>query len=108
MKIANVSSVVDRGPLTPVHDNSRVERMTALLRRYPNIEDGERQELLTFLTQGPPDEVVRVTHLEGVEPSVRAFRADHPREFRSGWRGWLPMILFVAIAVIGVVWRLSR
>ncbi len=87
--------------------NARTDRMTTLLRRYPAIEEEERLELLNFLTNGSQEEIVQVAHLQGLEPRFEQFRADHPKQFRTGLRGWLPMIIFVLVAVIGIVWRVS-
>ena len=110
MKTANIASVRALGPsrTSPGTDETvpRVDRMADLLRRYPAIEQEDRQELLTFLTAGPPEEIVQVTYAQGLEPRFRAFRSDHPREFRTGLRGWLPMIVLVLIALLGVAWRL--
>ena len=88
-----------------VTGNARTERMTTLLRRYPQIEEEERVELLNFLTNGSPEEIVQVAHLQGLEPRFEQFRADHPKKFRTGLRGWLPMIIFILVAVAGIVWR---
>lgn len=110
MKIANVVSVHDRGPLGASSINgrpvARIDRMADLLRRYPAIEDAERRELVAFLVGGPQEEIVQVTYFHGLEPRLRAFRQDHARAFGAGVRGWLPMILFVVIAALGVGWRL--
>lgn len=110
MKIANVVSVQNRGTLDATSDKpqcgSRIDRMSTFLRRYPQIEDGERLQLLSFLTTGPQEEIVQVTHLQGLETRFHAFREDHPQEFPSGLKAWLPMILFVVIAAVGVAWRL--
>ncbi len=110
MKIANVVSVQDRGsPGTSSEEvrlNTRVERMSTLLRRYPTIEPPEREELLAFLTGGSPEEIVHVTHLPGLQPRYQTIRKDHPREFASGLRGWLPMLVFLVLALAAVAWRL--
>ena len=110
VNIASVPSVIDRGllarPSAVSQSGGKVEHMSGLLRRYPRIADPERRQLLAFLTSGPPEEVVQVVHLQGLESQVRAFRADHPREFRTGVRGWLPMIIFVLIALAALAWRL--
>lgn len=110
MKTANLSPVQNRHTRDAASDTDqsgpRVERMSSLLRRYPKIEEEERVQLLRFLTAGPQEEIVQVTHLQGLEPRFRAFRADHPREFPTGVRAWLPMILFVLLAGVGVAWRL--
>ncbi len=108
MKMANVVAVQDRDSLRSPSAKAvgRIDRMTTLLRRYPAIEDQERQEVLSFLSTGPQEEVVLVTHAEGLEPRVRAFRKDHPEAFPSGLKAWLPMIVFVVVAALGVAWRL--
>lgn len=90
-----------------VTSNARTERMTTLLRRYPEISEEERLELLAFLTNGPPEEIVQVAHLQGLEPRFLQFRGDHPKDFRTGFRGWLPMIAFILVALIGIIWRMS-
>lgn len=110
MKIANVVSVQDRGvPATSseeVRSSTRVGEMSNLLRRYPAVEQHELEELLAFLTGGCPEEVVQVTHLQGLEPRYQALRKDHPRQFPSGLRAWLPMLLFCVLALVAVAWRL--
>lgn len=110
MKIANVVSAQVRG----THDTStqevvtgrRAERMSDFLRRYPAIEDSERRELLLFLTGGPQEEIVEVTRLQGLESQYELFRRDHPREFSSTLYAWLPLILVIAIAILGAAWRI--
>ena len=103
------AQVRDPGPLTvsaPANAGSRIEMMCDLLRRYPSIEEKERMELLTFLTDGPPDEINQVIFTDGVDERYRAFRKAHPDVFPVGITAWLPIILFVLIAVGGLVWRL--
>lgn len=111
MKIANVVSVQDRddlaAPASTGSASKRLGRMADLLRAFPAIADADRLELLEFLTKGPPDDIVQVSHMQGMERSVAAFRKAHPSDFPQGWRSWLPMIVFGAIIVIAVAWRLS-
>ena len=111
MKIANVVSVQDRdsatSPAPAGRASARLGRMADLLRAYPDITDEDRVQLLEFLTAGAPDEVVQVTHMQGLEPRFAAFRKAHPRDFPQGMRGWLPMIVFAVIIVAAVAWRLS-
>jgi len=110
MKTAKVVSVQDRGSLDRSRNSgvaaSRVARMSDLLRRYPAIDDKECGQLLGFLTGGDQDEVVQVTHLQGLEGQLKAFRKDHARQFRSDLLGWLPMLLFAGLPILGVAWRL--
>jgi hypothetical protein len=108
MKTADVVSVRHLDVPATHHSNAgaNVGRMISLLQHYPNISDEERIDLLGFLTKGNPDEVVRVTLLEGLEPRVAAFRRDHPRDFPSGLRAWLPFLFLLLLAATGVAWRL--
>lgn len=109
MKILNVVPAQVRGTrgtsTQEVVTGSRAERMSNFLGRYPAIEDSERQELLNFLTGGPQEEIVDVTRLQGLESQYEVFRRDHSREFSSSVHAWLPLILFIAIAVLGAAWR---
>jgi hypothetical protein len=111
MKIANVVSVQDRDslaePAPAVSASKRLGRMADLLRAYPNISEAERVQLVDFLTKGVPEEIAQVTYMQGMEKCFAAFRKAHPRDFPQGLRGWLPMVVFGAIIVIAVVWRLS-
>ncbi|WP_166039163.1 hypothetical protein [Sphingosinicella sp. YJ22] len=111
MKIANVVSVQDRddlaAPAPTGPASKRLGRMADLLRAFPAISDEERRQLLDFLTKGMPEEIAQVTHMQGMERSFAAFRKAHPSDFPQGWRSWLPMIVFGAIIVIAVAWRLS-
>lgn len=111
MKIANVVSVQDRDSLdasAPAgRPSARLDRMADLLRAFPDISDEDRRQLLDFLTKGVPEEIAQVTHMQGMERSFAAFRKAHPRDFPQGLRSWLPMIVFGAIIVIAVAWRLS-
>ena len=79
---------------------SRAPRMTDLLRRYPNIQESERLEIIDFLKHGHPDEIAKATYLEGTEPRVIAFKKDHPEHFRSGLKMWLPWILILVAALL--------
>lgn len=81
-------------------------RMTDLLRRYPRIEDGERLELIDFLKNGHPDEVAKTVYLEGMEPRVIAFKRDHPDQFSTGFKVWLPWILVLGPLVAMMIIRL--
>ena len=81
------------------------EQMTDALRRYPNINDAERKELLDFLHEGPREEVVKATHVEGLEPRLIAFRRDHPEHFPGGFRSMLPLLLLLVVPLVALAWR---
>ena len=90
MTNANMASLV--GAPLDEHRRAPAERMSELLRRYPNIPDEERLALVDFLKSGHPDELAKATYGNGLEPRAIAVKKDHPEHFRVGWRGWLPWI----------------
>ena len=81
-----------------------VPAMSDALRRYPNIPDEERLQLLEFLKRGAQEDIVRATYVAGLEPRLIAFRKDHPEHF-PGLRSWVPFALIILITVLGVLWR---
>jgi hypothetical protein len=88
----------------PVARPANPAAMSELLRRYPNIAEDERQQLLRFLTQGAQEDIVRATYVAGLEPRLIAFRKDHPEHF-PGLRSWVPLALIILVTVVGVLWR---
>jgi hypothetical protein len=71
-----------------------VERMSDLLRRYPEIGEEERLSLIRFLKHGTPEGVARLTFGSGVGPQLTAFKKDHPGEFATGLKVWAPLAIF--------------
>ena len=99
-RIASTASGDARPAVRPANPAA----MSDLLRRYPNIAEDERQQLLRFLTQGAQEDIVRATYVAGLEPRLIAFRKDHPEHF-PGLRSWVPFALIILITVLGVLWR---
>ena len=92
-------------PHSPVQsDRTPVARMSDALRRYPNIAEEERQQLLEFLKHGAQEDIVRATYVAGLEPRLIAFRKDHREHFPT-FRSWIPFALIIVVTVLGVLWR---
>jgi len=83
-------------------------RMSDLLRRYPNIADEERLQLIEFLKNGHPDDIVQATYAVGLEPRLIALRKDHPGHFPSGLRTWGPLAMLVILPIIALIWMHLR
>lgn len=80
--------------------NSSAQAMSELLRRYPNINDADRLELVEFLKKGHPDVIAMATYGAGLEPRVVAVKRDHPEHFPSGFRAWLPWLGMAAVTLL--------
>ncbi len=78
-------------------------RMSELLRRYPNIQDGERLELVDFLKKGHPDSIALATYGAGLETRVIAVKRDHPEHFPSGIRALLPWLVLLMVPLLLVL-----
>lgn len=83
-----------------VRRESSADAMSKLLRRYPNINDAELLELVEFLKKGHPDVIAMVTYGAGLEPRVIAVKKDHPEQFRSGFRVWLPWLGILMVPLL--------
>lgn len=87
-------------------DGSRRGDVEHLLRRYPDILDGEAAEILRFLKKGPPLEVALLTTHDDVKAKLRAFRADHAAEFSLGPKEYLIVaaIVIALVTVLTLLW----
>ena len=83
-------------------------RMSDLLRRYPAIADEERLQLIDFVKNGHPDDIVQATYAVGLEPRLIALRKDHPEHFPSSLRTWGPLALLVILPTIALIWMHLR
>jgi hypothetical protein len=114
MKIANVVSVRDAGPLAGSNPQApqaapiSVSRMSDALRRYPEISEEERQQLIQFLKHGAQEDIVQATYVVGLEPRLIVFQRDHPEHFPRGLKAWGPFAVLVLVPLIAVVWHLLQ
>jgi len=112
MKTANVVSARDAGsldgsipPATHAAPIS-VPRMSDALRRYPDINEEELQQLIQFLKHGAQEDIVQATYVVGLEPRLSAFQRDHPEHFPSGLKAWAPLALLALVPLLAVLWHL--
>jgi len=113
MKTANVVSVRDSGPLNGTNPPATqaapsIARMSDALRRYPEISEEERQQLIRFLKHGAQEDIVQATYVLGLEPRLIAFQKDHPKDFPGGLKAWTPFALLVLVPLLAVLWHLLR
>lgn len=79
------------------------DEASQLLRRYPDLSEEERRELIRFIKEGSPDDVARLTFGSGLEDRITAFKKDHPRDFATGAKVLLPLLLFLLGATVLLV-----
>lgn len=85
-----------------VQSVAAASRMSELLRRYPDLQDQERVELVEFLINGHPDALAMATYGAGLVSQATAVKKDHPEYFPSGMRTLLPW-LGVLVVVAGLL-----
>lgn len=85
-------------PVAQRSASALAERMADALRRYPAIGAHERDALIRFARHGAPEDIARAFYVSGLEPQLIAFKKDHPRDFATGLRAWLPLLLMAAAA----------
>ena len=78
------------------------------LRRYPQISEEERQQLIQFLKHGAPEDIVQATYAVGLEPRLILFQRDHPEHFPRGLKAWGPFAVLVLVPLLAVLWHLLR
>jgi hypothetical protein len=76
------------------------QQMSDLLRRYPEVNDAERLELVNFLKRGHPEAIVLATYGADLVPQVRKVKKDHPEHFPSGRRMLLPWLGFLTVVLL--------
>lgn len=103
MKQAN-ATVLRTGPLVDEAKPAVAPAaMSEALRRYPDIDDELRLQLIHFLNNGHPDEIARATYGAGLDAQLAAFKKDHPEQFKGGLKAWLPLILFVVVTLLVIL-----
>lgn len=84
-------------------DLERMERVEALLRRYPDLADGERDELFAFVRGGPALEIGLLSGKDDLKPQLDRFRADHARALSIGAREIAVIAALVIVVVVAVI-----
>ncbi|MDT9600668.1 hypothetical protein [Sphingosinicella rhizophila] len=109
MKQANVVSVRDVPPAdsAPSHygDHQKRQRIEGLLRRYPETNEAETKEIISFLTTGSHLDVGLVSGSDPFKDKVTRFRAEHGSHFRLKLSEVALFLLFVGGPVAATAWR---
>ena len=84
-------------------DRARMERVAALIARYPALTDDEIHEALLFLRKGPALDVGLLTGNDEIRPQLDRFRADHHRALSIGVREIAVIAVIVALFLAAVL-----
>lgn len=87
-------------------DREKIDRIAALLARYPGLTDGEIHEILLFLRKGPPLELGLLTSDERIKPKLDAFRKEHGNALSIGIREIvvIAVLLLLLLATVALLW----
>ncbi|HWH22445.1 MAG TPA: hypothetical protein VNT25_04020 [Allosphingosinicella sp.] len=83
-----------------VEDAEPHARETSLLRRYPQIAEEDRRELLRFVRKASPADLRKAFLSRGLEGKLIRFRTDHKDQLRSGFAAFTPYILGLMLAIM--------
>lgn len=111
MKHANVVEVRDvRASNDNVHLGNRQVRqdIEALLRRYPNIGEGDTAKIRNFLTSGSHMDVGLVAGNDELKEKVAAFRKAHCRDFRLRLHETAVFLLVTCGPIGALFWHYLR
>ena len=82
---------------------SKLARILDLLRRYPETDPDETNEITFYLKNGPILEVGLLSSIEDIQPRLQRFRADHSKAFSLRWKDYmipaLMLMAFIAVCV---------
>lgn len=87
-------------------DHAAVDRMEALLRRYPAIDPAEQEELLRFVRKGRIIDKGVLSSRDGIGDKLRAFEADHARALGPSPLHWA-MIITGVLMVVAICWFIA-
>jgi hypothetical protein len=99
MKLANVVRVRDiaRVEHPELNHAGRRKHVEELLRRYPDLKEAEKEEIVRFLATGPQLDVGLIMGNDAFKEKVSAIRRANPSRFRLQ----LHEMMFFVIAVGG-------
>jgi hypothetical protein len=98
-------NVTPQGGFTEI-EHSTVDRMEALLRRYPAIDAAEQEELLRFMQKGRIMDKGVLSSRDGMGEKLRAFEAEHASALGLGPLHWV-MIGIGVLAFVAICWLIA-
>ena len=81
------------------------ERVAGLLKRYPDVSDQDRREIIRFMKEARHLEIGLLTANERLQPKLDAFMNDHRRHFQIDLFDIVRMLAVLAAAFM-VGWLL--
>lgn len=81
-------------------DPGRLAQVESLLKRYPDLVQNERQEILLFLRKGRLRDRGLLTANQSISDELEAFRNDHDRELSLSWGEFFVIALIIMLAVV--------
>lgn len=84
-------------------DAERIDRMQALLERYPALDAADADEIAAFLRSGPILERGILLSRDGMRARAEALRAARKREFGMSSRDWVVVAVLLAIVLLSGV-----
>lgn len=78
----------------------------AILSRYPEIAESDRQDVLRFLRKAPALDNALLTCVSEVQAQLAAFRQDHRRDLEPGSRAYALLVVAVLalVAICILLW----
>ncbi|MFN3727728.1 MAG: hypothetical protein ACK4SZ_15655 [Allosphingosinicella sp.] len=86
---------------------SSVQRIEQLLRRYPAIDAPQATELISLIKKAPLREMALMSGRDVVGPNLAAFQREHARQFRPGLLANLLFALIAPSIIVFFVWITS-
>lgn len=88
-------------------DHEVVDRMEALLRRYPAIDATEREALLRFLREGRIIDKGMLSSREGMGDKLRAFETEHAGALGLSPAANAAMFIIGVLLLAAICWFLA-
>lgn len=84
-------------------DGQTLDQVDGLLRRYPDITPEECDVIGRFLATGAAIDIGLLSSSRDSWEASERFRAENPRYFRIGARGYVGLLMAAALLIVGLV-----
>jgi hypothetical protein len=86
------------------------ERIAKLLSHYPEVNDGDTAQIISFLKKGPHLDVGMLTGDESLKPKLQAFMSEHKQHFRLKISEVIAVTSGIvgALLILWLVWEAIR
>ena len=87
-------------------DPGRLAQVESLLKRYPDLVQNERQEIIQFLQKGRLRDRSLLTTNQSISDELEAFRNDHDKELSlsGGEFFMIASIIMLTVAAAASLW----